>query len=177
MNDVDKVNQILNHSVYKAHLNKIKRYEADRAFCGHDLEHFLDVARIGYIWSFELGLKIDKSLIYGFALLHDIGRSLEYETGEAHDIASVRLAKEILEATDYRDYEKKAIIWAIEHHRLKHSLTDTGIDQAVLDANPDIEAFAELMRRADKASRQCYNCKAISDCYWDDDKKNMTIEV
>lgn len=174
---VDKVNEILQNALYQETLNRLLNYEKERVFCKHDMAHFLDVARIGYIWSFELGLKIDKGFIYGFALLHDIGRALEYETGEPHDKASVRLAEEILKQTSYREYEIKSILWAIEHHRHQQTLDDIKLDEAILEANPDIEAFAELMRKADKASRQCYSCQARSECYWDDSKKNMSIII
>lgn len=160
---MDKINQIINNEAYRAYLKKIEAYEQDRIFCRHDFPHFLDVARIGYIKSFELGLKYDKALIYGFALLHDIGRWCQYEDGEPHDVASARLAKVILAETDYRSYEVDLIIDAILNHRNKEFDMD--------------HEFNALMYKADKASRACFDCAARSECKWSDEKKNMRIEV
>lgn len=160
---MDKVNQIVTNEAYQKYLSKIELFERDRVFCKHDMAHFLDVARIGYIRNFELELKYDKSVIYGFAFLHDIGRWCEYENGEAHELAGVRLASEILAETDYRDYEVKMIIDAIQDHRgdewdLEHE-------------------FSSLMYKADKASRACHSCMAKSECNWSDEKKNLRIDI
>ena len=75
---MDKINQILAHPVWKESYEKIQELEKERIFCGHDLEHFLDVARIAYIETLERNLNISREKIYSAALLHDIGRHLEY---------------------------------------------------------------------------------------------------
>ena len=157
------VNQIYQNLKYQAHLRKIEEYETDRIFCLHNISHFMDVARIGHIMNLEAGMKINKELIYGFALLHDIGRWCQYENGESHETASVRLAEEILDETDYSSQDRKQILDAIGSHRLKETKSDSG--------------FNGLMYRADKASRACYNCKARKECHWPEEKKNLTIEI
>lgn len=188
---MDKVNQILNHPDYQLYLGKIEVLERERIFCKHDMSHFLDVARIAYIWSFELGLKFDKPLIYGFALLHDIGRWCQYETGEPHDIASARLSKEILADTDYREHEVDMIVEAIKGHRkgwrIKNDTADVNMVEDVesgvhfptdyIDIGTETKEFAQFMKKADKASRACHQCDARDQCKWPDDKKNLTIEV
>lgn len=160
---MDKVNQLLNSPDYRTYLEEIETYEKDRKHCGHDLQHFLDVARIGYILVLEHGIEITKEVVYGYGLLHDIGRGAEYKTGEPHDTASVRLAGALLEKTDYTEEESTLIIRAIEHHR------DAAYE--------DLATFEGLMYKADKASRACYSCQAKMTCYWDPKKKNMRIEV
>ena len=43
---MDRVNQIWNHPLYQTELRKLQLLEADREFCRHTPEHFLDVARL-----------------------------------------------------------------------------------------------------------------------------------
>ena len=50
-------------------MSDLAKKEEDRIFCIHDIEHCLDVARISYILAFENGIKIDKDIVYGAALL------------------------------------------------------------------------------------------------------------
>lgn len=158
-----KINQIINHPTYKAQLQAIKAAEAERIFCGHDMNHFLDVARIGYIYVLEGGLPYSKELVYAFALLHDIGRGRQYQDGTPHDSAGVALAEEILTDIHYEEKDKGLILRAIAHHR--------GHEGGAHDG------FAALMQKADKASRACYRCSAERDCYWAASKKNWKIEV
>ena len=33
----------------------------------------------------------------------------------------------------------------------------------------------EIIYKADKLSRQCFNCKAEKECYWSSEKKNFKI--
>ena len=75
---MDRVNKICSHALWQQAVAKIQELEKERVFCGHDVAHFLDVARLAYIENLEKGLALDKELIYGAALLHDIGRGLEY---------------------------------------------------------------------------------------------------
>ena len=69
-----EVEAIRNHPLYEKHYNKLKKTEQERIFCRHQMEHLLDVARIAYIYNLEQGLGITKDVIYGAALLHDIGK-------------------------------------------------------------------------------------------------------
>ena len=160
---MEKFSEILEHPLYQRHRKAIDVCEVDRYFCGHDTQHFLDVARIGYIYVLEKGLGISKAVVYGYAFLHDIGRDIEYNGGEAHDIASVKIAKLILHDTRYTDEEQALIIGAISHHR----------DKTIAES----ETFEGLMYQADKKSRACHECKAEAECHWASHKKNRTIEV
>jgi HD superfamily phosphodiesterase len=158
-----RINQILSHPKYQLYLSKIEELEKKREFCCHNLMHFLDVARIGYILNLELKLNISKELIYGVAFLHDIGRWCQYETGELHEKASARLAKEILEEIDYSINERDEIIDAILSHRNEEAQKGKNL--------------AGIMYRADKESRACFNCKKTKECYWHDSKKNLKVII
>lgn len=154
-----RVNDILNNELYKEYLHRLKKYEENREFCKHDMDHFLDMARIAYIIVLEEGINVSKEIIYSIGLLHDIGRVLEYESGIPHHEASVIISKEILKDIDFSYEEKESILKAIENHR-----------------DEDNEQLSSIIYTSDKLSRNCLECKAIKDCYWSDEKKNLIIK-
>ena len=149
---------IMNNSMYTESLEKLKKYEENREFCNHTIEHFIDVARIAYIMVLEEDLKVSKEVIYAIGLLHDIGRVKQYEEGIHHDIASVDMSREILKETSFTEEEVKIILNGIANHRKESD-----------------NKLVEIIYRADKLSRQCFSCKAENECYWSKDKKNFKI--
>ena len=149
---------IMNNSMYTESLEKLKKYEENREFCNHTIEHFIDVARIAYIMVLEEDLKVSKEVIYAIGLLHDIGRVKQYEEGIHHDIASVDMSREIFKETSFTEEEVKIILNGIANHRKE---SDNKLE--------------EIIYRADKLSRQCFSCKAENECYWSKDKKNFKI--
>lgn len=160
---MERVNSIYQNEAYQLYLGKIEAYEKHRIYCKHNLSHFLDVARIAWIRCLEKEITVDKEVVYACALLHDIGRWCEYETGEAHDGAGVRLAKEILKDTDYSLADRLDILEAIGSHRRVTVKEEQGLNH--------------IIYYADKASRACHICKVNESCKWDEEKKNLRIEV
>ncbi len=158
---MERLEQIWRHPLYQDCLMKNRAAEADRRFCRHNMEHFLDVARIGWIMVLEEGLAVSKELLYAAALLHDIGRFRQYEEKIPHEVAGVELASRILCDCAFTQDEQREILDAISGHRSK-----TGNTRSML---------GEVLCRADKASRPCFSCGAIGDCNWDDEKKNLRI--
>lgn len=157
---MDRVNQIWKHPLYQTELHKLQLLEADRKFCRHTPEHFLDVARLAYIRALEENYSVSKELIYCTALLHDIGRARQYEDGTPHDEAGAVIAEQILKELGFSPEEIQAIVSAIRGHRAETNQTILG----------------QLIYRADKKSRNCFSCKAEPECYWSSAKKNMTIQ-
>ena len=155
-----RVQAIWQHPLYQKHLNALTRLESDRIFCRHTPEHFLDVARLAYIFALERNLDCSRELIYCTALLHDIGRARQYEDGTPHDEAGAAIAGQILNELGFSMEEIEAIVSAIRGHRAQ-------TDQTVL---------GKLLYTADKRSRNCFSCKAEPECYWSPAKKNMTIQ-
>ena len=151
---------VLNHKIFNEKINKIENDEKTRVFCKHDFSHLMDVARICYIINLEENLNIDKDLIYVTALLHDLGRADEVDTGINHSILSQEIAQEILEDLDFNDESKQRIINAIKNHRTKEKIDDR---------------FIEIFYKADKLSRMCFRCPARSICNWSEEKKNKTV--
>ncbi len=155
---MENINIILNNKEYKQALEKLSEYEKNREFCNHTIEHFIDVSRIAYIMVLEEKLSVSKEVIYAIGLLHDIGRVKQYEEGIHHDIASVEMSKEILKETSLTDEEINIILNGIANHRKE---SDNKLE--------------EIIYKADKLSRQCFNCKAEKECYWSSEKKNFKI--
>jgi uncharacterized domain HDIG len=140
---------------------KNAQWEKDRIFCRHNIEHFMDVARIAYIMVLEKGLPINKEIIYAAALLHDIGRYMQYEIGIPHEKASADISQEILRVCGFNDVEIKEITEAILNHRKYNGEPDT---------------FGGILYRSDKLSRACYSCSSKALCNWNSEKKNLKIE-
>jgi len=155
----NRLDQIWRHPRYQECLKAIQSCEAEREFCRHTPEHFLDVARLTYLLALEAGLSADKDLIYAAGLLHDIGRAAQYEQGIPHEKASVQIAEEILPDCGFNREEREVILRLIDSHR-KRSLEND---------------LASLFYRADKLSRNCFSCPARESCNWPDEKKNLEI--
>ena len=94
---MDRVNAILKHKTYRKYYDQIEKIEKDRIFCRHQMPHLLDVARIAYITNLERNLGYDREVIYAAAILHDIGKSFQYEERIPHEIAGEKVASEILD--------------------------------------------------------------------------------
>ena len=146
-----RVQEIWEHPLYQQNLKELTRLEADRIFCRHTPEHFLDVARLAYIFA----------LIYCTAILHDIGRAEQYTVGTPHDEAGARIAETILSDLDFSSEEKEAILCAIREHR---------------SSSDEVPVLSQLIYEADKKSRNCFLCVAEPECYWSPQEKNMTIQ-
>ena len=50
---MERVNKILKHPIFLREQQRIKAFEKNRIYCGHQSEHLLDVARIGWIMILE----------------------------------------------------------------------------------------------------------------------------
>lgn len=158
---MERVNRILEHPMYQEYLARNERAEASRCFCHHHMGHFLDVARIAVILNMTEGYGIEKEQIYAAALLHDIGRWMQYEDGTPHEKASVMLAPEILKSCGFTEEEAAGILRAIENHRNEWIREE--------------KSLSGLLYRADKLSRPCYFCKMEKECNWKQKHKNREL--
>ena len=108
----------------------------------------------------------DRQLALLIALLHDIGKSLQYEQKIPHEISGCVIAAEILgtlppEAA-FSEAEKEQIHTATRGHR-RH--------------RKEPELLERLLYESDKASRACFACPAEPECSWDEEKKNKEIQL
>ena len=159
--NMQRVDRIYRHPSYQAGLMQNKNAEKHRIYCRHNIQHFLDVARLAWIYNLERGLQLKKEMVYAAALLHDIGRFRQYEEGIAHDVASAELAEQILPDAGFSEKETEEICDAILKHRNKD-----------LDEKGNL---GDALRWADKKARRCYACEAEKTCYWKEEKKNLNL--
>lgn len=164
---MERIDLILQNAKFKEVVAQIQKWEADRIFCHHDMGHFLDVARIMMIMYAEYPENIkqehpySKELIYATALLHDMGRAIQYETGIPHEQAGIEIADDILKQTRFEESEIKLILASIQNHRNAQIKQDLNLNG--------------LLYCADKASRACFCCSTEKECNWKNDKKNLSI--
>ena len=157
-----RVNQIIQHEIFIRELKKLMRLERERIYCRHDIDHLLNVARVAYITALENRIPVQKDMIYAAALLHDIGRASQYETGIPHDCAGAGIAEVILKDCGFDEAERAEILDAIGNHREKRE---------------DSSDLSRLIYMADKKSRACFVCRVQSSCNWPMEKKNYDVQV
>lgn len=165
---MERIERIRNHPLYMSNQQRIDDMEVNRIFCCHGVNHSLDVARILYILTLEQGFSFDKDIIYATALLHDIGRGLQYEENVSHHEMGARLAEEILADCDYNEDEIAMITEAIAGHHTGKAHSEKSVDSSD-------NSFTDLFYQADKLSRNCFDCKASEECYWAQEKRNLQI--
>ena len=159
---MDRINRILNHPLFEECVKRNEMAEAKRSFCHHDMEHLCAVARIAMLLILEENADLSKDLVYGAALLHDIGRYKQYEEGIPHDKAGAELAGRILPECGYLENEVTLIADAISSHRR--------------DASDNrVSVLALILYRADKLSRNCRFCTAYEDCNWPAEWKEQSF--
>lgn len=159
---MERIDKILKHDLFLYHLHANEAAEAQRCFCRHNMTHFLDVARIGEMINLEEGLGIDREWVYAAALLHDMGKHVQYEAGTPHELVSAEIAPKILTECGFDDKETDVIICAIRSHRDVNVMEERNLKS--------------VLYRADKASRACFACKAEGECNWKEGRKNLRIK-
>ncbi len=163
---MERIDKLVKLPTYQTLMETINKAEEGREFCRHDINHSLDVARIGCILNAEENLGIKKAVIYATALLHDIGRAQEYTGGEKHNAAGAKIARELLEAVNFGGDDLKEIVAAIYYHSSQEAAEKKGL-----------RSLSNLLYRADKMSRNCFLCKKYDECYWPDARKNKGLTV
>ena len=160
---MNKIHAIMADEEYINRMNTIKVGEKTREFCCHGFDHLLSVARLAYILTLEENIKLDKENIYAAALLHDIGRCSEYDAeGIDHRRSSSIIARPILERVGFDESSVNEICEAISLHGTYPE---------------DKTSFAGVLYRADKMSRNCFDCEAHQICNWPPEKKIEKIDL
>lgn len=156
-----KFQKIAIHDTFLTYLQEIAEVEWDREYCRHDITHLLDVARYAYIKNLEVGYGLSQDVIYGAALLHDMGKVLQYKEKIPHEMTGAKECQQVLQDCGYTEEEIAKIKTAILHHR-------KGDD-------PKKNPLSELLYEADKKTRLCMYCKKKETCNWKAEDKNQTI--
>lgn len=166
LRQMPRLNSVWNHALYQKYYKENEEIEKDRMFCCHQISHLLDVARIAYIKNLENDMGLKKELIYTAAILHDIGKALQYKQKIPHEIAGEEIAREILETLPennaFTQEEQDWILEAVRGHRRKCA----GMTEA-----------ACLFYESDKRSRNCFACPVSEMCNWNEEEKNEEIKI
>ena len=157
--------RLLNSQLYQSKLQKLCSYEADRIYCRHDLAHFREVGRIAGVVARENKLVFSQDLIDTCALLHDMGRVEQFESGISHEKASVAFAREILLYLGCEEDYICTVCDAIAHHSRRYE-----IKKRYGDAKKLTE-LGEILSYGDHFSRKCYKCQAARKCKWPSSEK------
>ena len=105
-----RIDQILSHPVFREQFALLQEAEKDRIFCRHTMEHFLDVARLTYIYVLEEKIPVSREVVYGAGLLHDIGKDQQYTGGIPHEQSSAQIAEQILPDCGFTLQEQELIL-------------------------------------------------------------------
>ena len=104
-----------------------------------------------------------KDQFYVTGLLHDIGRVAQYETGEHHSEAGMRIAEQLLSEIGYpAEWMSETLQIVGVHHGREEEKDESG-------------SMEYYIRRADHLSRNCFLCDAADSCKWSDEERNQTI--
>lgn len=158
---MERYQKIIEHKKFQAYVKEINQLEQERIYCHHDTGHLLDVARIAYIKALEEGSELTKDVIYGAALLHDLGKVRQYKEKIPHEITGAKEAGGILMECGYQKEEIERIEEAILHHRRGDGQKN--------------DALSRLLYESDKQSRMCMFCKASESCNWGKEEKNAVV--
>ena len=162
LHSMTRVNQLLEHEDYISYMEKIDGLEKERLFCKHGFEHGLNVARIAYAYLLEKEeLLLTKESIYTAAFLHDIGRWVEYQTGEDHAEVSARLALPLLEACQFSSEDIQVILKGIREHR-RHR-------------ENNLSLLGEALALADDWARDCRHCPVQPLCHKHNPEMNQIM--
>ena len=111
----------------------------------------------------SVNLQEKKDQFYVTGLLHDIGRVAQYETGEHHSEAGMRIAEQLLSEIGY------PVEWMTE------TLQIVGVHHGREEEKDESGSMEYYIRRADHLSRNCFLCEAADSCKWSNEERNQTI--
>ncbi|MHA1771239.1 MAG: HD domain-containing protein [Candidatus Thorarchaeota archaeon] len=108
----------------------------------HTYDHTLRV----YSMSLRIGRELGANLrvLGAAALLHDIGRVREAETGVSHSILSGQMGRPALQQAGYSDEEITQIIETIRTHRFSEGLTPTSVEGHILSDADKLDAMGAV---------------------------------
>ena len=162
---MDTVTRLIQHPLYKEKYDALQVYEKERLYCRHDMRHFMRVAQIADQIARENRLSFSTEEITLAALLHDIGRTMQYQHKISHAEASASFAREILLSLGYDDKKTEEIRKAIRTHSNR---TDV---KKRFARRGELQSLDELLSFADQFSRECFSCEVKDSCKWKTEEK------
>ena len=128
---------------YIERIDSFVKKEMTRSDAGaHAYDHvkrvFSLAMRIGTI------LEANLRVLGAAALLHDVGRAREDETGVSHSIVSGEMSAEILEEVGFTQDEIQSVRDVIRTHRFSEGLTPTSLEGEILSDADKLDALGAI---------------------------------
>jgi uncharacterized protein len=108
----------------------------------HTLDHIRRVYSLSRL--IGEGLPISTRVLQAAALLHDVGRLKESETGVSHSILSGEMSKPLLQELGYSTTEIDRIIDAIRTHRFTEGIEPTSLEGKILSDADKLDAIGAV---------------------------------
>lgn len=108
----------------------------------HTFDHTMRV----YTLSMQIseGLPVSIRVLQAAALLHDVGRPRESETGISHSILSGEMSKSLLHELAYTESEIEQILDAIRTHRFSEGIEPNSIEGKILSDADKLDAMGAI---------------------------------
>ena len=108
----------------------------------HTLDHIMRVLAL----SIKIGedLQFSTRVVRAAALLHDVGRPKESETGISHSILSGEMSKPLLQELGYNETEIEQIIDAIRTHRFSEGIEPNSLEGMILSDADKLDAMGAV---------------------------------
>jgi uncharacterized protein len=108
--------------------------------------HAYDHTKRVYALAMAIGSECGANLriVGAAALLHDIGRAKERETGVSHAILSGEMSREVLQKTGYTEKEVEQVVEAIRTHRFSEDLTPSSLEGEILSDADKLDAIGAI---------------------------------
>ena len=108
--------------------------------------HTIDHTKRVYALCMKIGKEVgaDLKVLGAAALLHDIGRPKESESGISHSILSGEMSQDILRKTGYDDEEVKKVVDVIRTHRFSEGLEPNSLEGRVLSDVDKLDAMGTI---------------------------------
>lgn len=108
----------------------------------HTFDHIMRV----YSLSMQIGeeLPVSSKVLQAAALLHDVGRPKESESGVSHSILSGEMSKPLLQELAYTEHEIEQVIDAIRTHRFSESIEPNSLEGKILSDADKLDAMGAV---------------------------------
>jgi uncharacterized protein len=126
--------------------NRIEEYVREKLVKNGKGAHTFDHTKRVLTLSIRIGkdLAADLKILGAAALLHDIGRPEEAETGISHSILSGEMSIEILEEVGFTDAEIDRVVDAIRTHRFSEGIKPNSLEGKILSDVDKLDAMGAI---------------------------------
>ena len=108
----------------------------------HTFDHTMRVSTLSM--QIGEGLPVTLRVLQAAALLHDVGRPRESETGVSHSILSGEMSKPLLQELAYTESEIEQILDAIRTHRFSEGIEPNSLEGRILSDADKLDAMGAV---------------------------------